>query len=164
MSANSKNTFVRSSSATDSTDVPIQQAETDFELGSPPPTTAIEVEVAAVPSKETFELEAFMAEMLEVIFPEPGDDNEPQFFECKVNGDGVCIPRNGEAHRMRRYHVAVAAQAKTGKVRQKKLVNADGSMGYQEQTVMAQSYPFMVQHDPNPRGPAWLKSLLKSPA
>lgn len=162
--SNKHNTFVRSSTATDSTDVPIQQGTTDFSIGSPPPTTAIEIETQAVPAKEVFELEAFMAEQLDVMFPEPSDENEPQFFECKVNGDGVCIPRDGNTYRVKRYHIAVAAQAKTGKVRQKKIVNADGSMGYQEQTVMAQSYPFMVQHDPNPRGPAWLRSLLKSPA
>lgn len=162
--ANKQNTFFRNSSSTDSADVEIQQGVTEFSIDNPPPTGGIEIEVAAVPSKDAFDQEAFMAEVVEVAFPEPGDENEPQWVEAKVNGDGVCVPRDGEPYKIRRYHLAVVAQAKTGKVKQKKIVNADGSMGYQEQTVMAQSYPFMVISDPNPRGPAWLRSLLKSPA
>lgn len=162
--SNKSNTFVRSSSATDSADVAIENAETKFSINTPPPTDGIELEVAAVPSKETFELERFMAETVEVCFPEPSDENEPQFFEAKVNGDGVCVPRDGNSYPIKRYHLAVAAQAKSGKVRQKKIVNPDGSMAFEEAVVMTQSYPFMVTMDPNPRGPAWLKTLLKSPA
>ena len=66
--------------------------------------------------------------------------------------------------KLRRYHVAVLAQAKQSRVRQKKVVNSDGSMGYIEESVLALTYPFQVLHDPNPKvGAPWLRKMLQAP-
>jgi hypothetical protein len=67
--------------------------------------------------------------------------------------------------KLRRYHVAVLANAKQSRVRQRKIVQPDGSMGFQEENVLALSYPFQVMHDPNPKqGAPWLRQLLSTPA
>lgn len=124
----------------------------------------IEIETAAPANTAALTFEQFMAEVVEVTFSEPTDDNAPQFVEVTVNGDYRCIPRDGEIHRLKRYHLAVLAQAKQGRVRQKKIVNSDGSMGYQDENVLALSYPFQVVVDPSGRrGSEWLRSILRAP-
>ena len=108
--------------------------------------------------------EAFMREEMEIILMEPGNENDAQFCEVNVNGDYKLLLRNGEPQRVRRYHVAVLAQAKQSRVRQKKIVNPDGSMGFQEENVLSLVYPFSVSHDPNPKhGAPWLRKMLSNP-
>ncbi len=107
--------------------------------------------------------EAFMRDELEVFFNEPGNENEPAFVEVNVNGDYKMIVR-GNTAKLRRYHVAVLANAKQSRVRQRKIVQPDGSMGFQEENVLALTYPFQVMHDPNPqKGVPWLRQLLSNP-
>ena len=104
-----------------------------------------------------------MREELEVFFNEPGNEHEPAFVEVNVNGDYRMVMR-GDTAKLRRYHVAVLAAAKQSRVRQKKIVNADGSMGFQEENVLSLTYPFQVMHDPSPKqGAPWLKKLLQQP-
>lgn len=108
--------------------------------------------------------EAFMRDELEIILMEPGNENDAQFCEVNVNGDYRLLMRNGEPQRLRRYHVAVLAQAKQSRVRQKKIVNGDGSMGFHEENVLSLTYPFSVSHDPNPKlGAPWLRKMLSNP-
>lgn len=108
--------------------------------------------------------EAFMRDEMEIILMEPGNENDPQFCEVNVNGDYKLLLRNGEPQKCRRYHVAVLAQAKQSRVRQKKIVNPDGSMGFQEENVLSLTYPFSVFHDPNPKqGAPWLRQMLSNP-
>lgn len=107
--------------------------------------------------------EAFMRDELEVQFAEPQSENDPAFVEVTVNGDyRLCM--RGDTVKLRRYHVAVLAQAKQSRVRQKKVVNPDGSMGFVEENVLALSYPFQVVHDPNPKmGGPWLRKMISNP-
>lgn len=108
--------------------------------------------------------EAFMRDEMEIILMEPGNENDPQFCEVNVNGDYKLLLRNGEPQKCRRYHVAVLAQAKQSRVRQKKIVNPDGSMGFQEENVLSLTYPFSVYNDPNPKqGAPWLRQMLANP-
>ena len=107
--------------------------------------------------------EAFMRDEMEVMLSEPTSENDPSFVEITVNGDYKLAIR-GDTVKMRRYHVAVLAQAKQSRVRQRKIVNPDGSMGFQEENVLALSYPFQVIHDPNPKvGGPWLRNLIQAP-
>lgn len=125
------------------------------------------VQVETVPTYRTDELdfEHFMRDELEVILSEPNNEHEASFVEINVNGDYRCVLRNGDPVKLRRYHVAVLAQAKQSRVRQKKIVNADGSMGFQEENVLSLTYPFSVIADPNPRkGAPWLREMLRTPA
>lgn len=123
----------------------------------------IEIDTDRVISTDALDQEAFMRDELEVFFQEPNNENEASFVEVNVNGDYRMIIR-GNTSILRRYHVAVLAQAKQSRVRQRKIVAPDGSMGFQEENVLALTYPFQVMNDPNPRqGVPWLKKLLSNP-
>lgn len=123
----------------------------------------IEIDTDRVISTDAIDQEAFMRDELEVFFNEPSNENEAAFVEVNVNGDYRMVIRGNTAV-LRRYHVAVLAQAKQSRVRQKKIVAPDGSMGFQEESVLALTYPFQVMHDPNPKaGVPWLKKMLSNP-
>jgi hypothetical protein len=156
----------------DSSDVDIIDAVQNMSLRDParpdevrvPPKAGIAMDEVKMPSKELFDNEKFMAEDLEVMLPEPGNDNEPNFVEVAVNGDYRCHPRDGNTHTFKRYHIGVLAAAKQGRVRQKKITLADGSMGFQDEVVLALTYPFQVVSDPSGRrGVEWLKAALRNP-
>lgn len=123
-----------------------------------------EIDTDRVIRTEQLDEEAFMRDEIEIILMEPSNENDPQFAEVNVNGDYRLLLRNGEPQRVRRYHVAVLAQAKQSRVRQKKVVQPDGSMGFQEDNVLSLAYPFSVYHDPNPKhGAPWLRKMLSNP-
>jgi|GEM_PF-2230164 len=124
----------------------------------------IEIDTDRVISTDAIDQEAFMRDEMEIILMEPNNENDPQFCEINVNGDYKLLFRNGEPQRVRRYHVAVLANAKQSRVRQKKVVAGDGSMGFQEDSVLSLTYPFSVLSDPNPKkGAPWLRQLLQQP-
>lgn len=123
-----------------------------------------EIDTDRVLRTDQLDEEAFMRDEMEIILMEPGNENEAQFCEVNVNGDYRLLMRNGEPQKLRRYHVAVLAQAKQSRVRQKKIVNPDGSMGFQEENVLSLTYPFSVFNDPNPKqGAPWLRKMLSNP-
>lgn len=123
----------------------------------------IEIDTDRVISTAAIDQEAFMRDELEVFFNEPQNENDAAFVELNVNGDYRMVVRGNTAV-LRRYHVAVLASAKQSRVRQRKIVAPDGSMGFQEENVLSLTYPFQVMHDPNPKqGVPWLKQLLQQP-
>lgn len=124
----------------------------------------IEIDTDRVISTDAIDQEVFMRDELEVFFNEPQNENDAAFVEVNVNGDYRLIVR-GNTATLRRYHVAVLANAKQSRVRQRKIVASDGSMGFQEENVLSLTYPFQVMNDPNPKmGIPWLKKLLQQPA
>lgn len=124
----------------------------------------IEIDTDRVISTDAIDQEAFMRDELEVFFNEPNNEHDPAFVEVNVNGDYRMVVR-GNTATLRRYHVAVLANAKQSRVRQRKIVAPDGSMGFQEENVLSLTYPFQVMNDPNPKqGIPWLKKLLQQPA
>ena len=144
-----------------SEDVEIVNRVTDAKEASK--AGGIEIDTDRVISTDALDHEAFMRDELEVFFQEPNNENEASFVEVNVNGDYRMVIR-GNTAMLRRYHVAVLAQAKQSRVRQRKIVSPDGSMGFQEENVLALTYPFQVMNDPNPRqGVPWLKKLLSNP-
>ena len=146
----------------DSTDVPIEKAVTPAAEASAP--GGHEIDTDRIIRTDQLDEEAFMRDEMEIILMEPGNEHDPQFCEVNVNGDYKLLMRNGDPQRVRRYHVAVLAQAKQSRVRQKKIVNPDGSMGFQEENVLSLVYPFQVSHDPNPKhGAPWLRKMLSNP-
>lgn len=149
--------------AIDSRDVDIVNAVEAIAPGTTP-SRGIEIDRAQVIKADELEYEQFMRDELEVYVNEAQNENDPTFIEINVNGDYKMAMR-GDTVKMRRYHVAVLAQAKQSRVRQTKIVNPDGSMGFREDNVLSLSYPFSVTMDPNPkRGSAWLKQMLSNPA
>ncbi len=112
---------------------------------------------------DQLDFEAFMRDVLLVQMHDPASEDDQQFAEVTVNGDYVCAVR-GDQVRMRRYHVAVLANAKQFRVSQKKITTADGSMGYQEVTRVVLTYPFAVLEDPRGKvGADWLRKLIQTP-
>ena len=160
MSKSPVNSYERKKSI-DSNDVEIIGAVTDAKEATN--GKGIEIDTDRVISTDQLDSAAFMRDELEVFFSEPNNENEASFVEVNVNGDYKLVIR-GNTATLRRYHVAVLAQAKQSRVRQKKIMNPDGSMGFQEENVLALTYPFQVMHDPNPKqGVPWLKKLLQQP-
>lgn len=128
------------------------------------PTGGIELLNDVVTGKE-LDFEVFMRQEVEVTLAEAPTENDAGFVEINVNGDYRCFVRGGDPVMMRRYHLAVLAQAKVSRVRQDKITSADGSMSFQEKTVISQAYPFSVVQDPaGRRGYDWLKQQLQNPA
>jgi hypothetical protein len=153
--------FVRvNSNSTDSREIDIQGAVQPAAEASAP--GGVQIETTPVYSSAALELEAFMREELEIILSEPGNENDAAFTEVNVNGDYRLLLRNGEPQKVRRYHVAVLAQAKQSRVRQRKIVQGDGSMGFIEENVLSLSYPFTVLADSR-KGSQWLRELIKVP-
>lgn len=124
----------------------------------------VEIDTDRVISTDAIDQEDFMRDELTVFVQEPNNENDPAFVEVNVNGDYKLIVRGNEA-KLRRYHVAVLATAKQSRLRQRKIVNPDGSMGFAEENVLSLTYPFQVMHDPRPKqGAPWLRQLLQTPA
>jgi hypothetical protein len=124
----------------------------------------IEIDTDLVVSTDQLDRERFMQDVLEIHLAEPASESDAGFAEVTVNGKYMLFVR-GNTHQAPRTHVAVLAQAKAMRITQKKVVNADGSMGYEERAQLHLMYPFQVLHDPNPRlGSPWLKKLLQNPA
>jgi hypothetical protein len=157
MPAPKSNTYERQRTL-DSGDVDITNAVEDIAA------KGIEIDTDQVVRTEQLDFEKFMRDELEVHINESQNENDAAFVEVNVNGDYRMIVR-GDTATLRRYHVAVLAQAKQSRVRQKKIVNADGSMGFVEENVLSLTYPFSVISDPNPKqGGPWLKKILSNPA
>jgi hypothetical protein len=144
-----------------SSDVGIENAVTPASEAAS--SQGVEIDTDKVLRTDDLDYEKFMRDELEVFFNEPGNEHEPAFVEVNVNGD-YRIAVRGDTSKLRRYHVAVIANAKQSRVRQRKIVNPDGSMGFQEENVLSLTYPFQIMHDPNPKqGVPWLRQLLKNP-
>jgi len=126
------------------------------------PIGNIEIATDKIISNSQLEMEKFMADELEVQLLDSGSEDENQFVEVKVNNMGY-IARRGDVVNMKRCHVAVLAQAKELRLKQVKIVNPDGSMGYNEQMVSKLTYPFTIVHDPAGRkGSDWLRQQLQN--
>jgi hypothetical protein len=152
----------------DADEVEIVNPEVKFSMddtakGYNPMHDAAVIATDKIYNNEELEREKFMAEELEIHLMEPSGEDEPQFVEVRVNGDYKMGVR-GTTMFLKRYHVAVLAQAKEQRLKQTKIVNADGSMGYQERMVSHTTYPFSVIHDPSgKKGSDWLRQQMKNP-
>lgn len=123
---------------------------------------SMEIATDKVLSPSDLGFEAFMAQELEVQISDSGGEDENQYAEVTVNGDRRCI-RRGDTGFLKRYHVEVLAQGKEMRLKQVKVVNPDGSMGYEEKMVPKVTYPFTVIHDPaGKRGSDWLRLQLRN--
>lgn len=154
-------------SSTDSNEVAIQGAEKEFTIG-----TKIDVilqnefDPEPAVTMDQMSLEKFMHDKLEITLQDPSNENEPLYAEVTVNGDRRVLARNGDVSVViPRAHVEVLAHAKASRVKQEKVVAADGSMGYIDKVVTYLAYPFVVTYDPaGTRGRDWLRKQLQAAA
>lgn len=126
------------------------------------PLASMEVDLEKMPTPKELSEEQFFAQELEVQISDSGSEDDNQYAEVTVNGMHRIIKR-GESGMLPRSHVAVLADAKELRLKQMKIVNPDGSMGYEERMISKLTYPFTVIHDPaGRRGADWIKSKLQA--
>lgn len=148
-------------------DVAIDGAEKEFSIGqSIDVVLKQEFDPEPAVNMDAMALEKFMHDPIELILNDPANEEEAPFAEVTVNGDRRVLWRNGDVSiTLPRKHVEVLAHAKTSRVKQEKIVAADGSMGYVDKVVTTLAYPFTVVGDPaGMRGRDWLKKQLSAAA
>ena len=158
------NSYERKGFAAEEVEIISPEVKVDMEAGrrGEDPIGNIEIATDKIINNSQLEMERFMADELEVQLLESGSEDENQFVEVKVNGLGY-VARRGDIVTMKRCHVAVLAQAKELRLKQVKVVNPDGSMGYNETMVSKLTYPFSIIHDPAGRkGSDWLRQQLQN--
>lgn len=104
---------------------------------------------------------AFNEEYVEVMVSESTDENAEQMIFTACNGIPQYFKR-GQVQRVRRKYVAILASCKEHNMQTPEATARDGSRIINITRTSSLKYPFMVVSDPNPRGGAWLKSLLQS--
>ena len=160
------NTYERKG-AISSDDVEIVNPEKKFSIddtakGHNPLMDALDISTDKMYSPADISQEAFMAQEMEIQMMDSGSEEENQYAEVTVNGD-YRIARRGDIVMLRRYHVAVLANAKELRMKQKRVTDPDGSMRYEETMVSKLTYPFTVLSDPaGRRGADWLRSQLQA--
>jgi len=126
------------------------------------PLAAMEINPDRIPTPTELSFEQFMAQDVEIQLMEAGNEDENQYVEVTVNGD-YRIARRGDMMTLKRYHLAVLANAKELRMKQTRVTDPDGSMRYEERMVSKMTYPFTVIHDPaGRRGADWVKNILQN--
>lgn len=106
------------------------------------------------------EMEAFMNEPVMVTVMSSGKDNEHKFVQVAVNGVIQMFQRDTPIVVKRKYVERLARAKETGYSQ-----DLDHTKGEAMNMLNAQKslrYPFQVNRDDNPRGAAWLRSVLAS--
>ncbi len=118
-----------------------------------------EIEVVdRVAPADAMALEAFMNEPVTIMVHESTEEDEPDLVLVGVNGVTQYLKR-GDAQTVKRKYVEVLARAKLTDYKQ----NLDPQLGELMNRLKqrhALKYPFSVIEDRNPKGGAWLKSIL----
>jgi hypothetical protein len=104
---------------------------------------------------------AFLEEQVEVMVHESTDQNAEPIVHVAVNGINQFFPR-GEAVTCKRKFLGALASAKTTSVSVKDVRTNDGDVINRINKHTALRYPFSVVRDSNPKGAAWLKSILNA--
>ena len=109
-------------------------------------------------SMEGVELEAFMNEPVMVTVLSGGKDNEAPYVQVGVNGTTQMFKRDTPIVVKRKYVERLARAKETGYDQ-----TVDDRLGERMNTLHNRHslrYPFQVNRDDNPRGAAWLRSIL----
>lgn len=106
--------------------------------------------------------EAFMNEMVTVLVHSTTDENQPPHLIVNCNGINMPIMR-GMPTVMKRKYLEILARMKETKYTQV-TPNPAAPDVTELRARHGLAYPFEVQHDPNPKGRAWLANVLAEPA
>jgi len=102
---------------------------------------------------------AFLNEMVTVIVHETTDKNPEPVVMTSVNGRNQFFVR-GEQQLVRRMYVEQLVRAKTTTFTQERFQDAAGNDSIRNVPRTTLRYPFSVVEDNNPRGGAWLRTIL----
>jgi len=108
---------------------------------------------------KVLEQEKFMEEILDVYVHSSSNENDPPHGIVNCNGINQPFFR-GEVTPMRRKYVEILARMKETKYSQpaQNMMNPEAGNVVIPRTMNV--YPFQVNKDPNPLGPAWLQHIL----
>ena len=102
---------------------------------------------------------AFMEEKVTVMIHEDADPNAENPVQVACNGTNQFFLR-GQAQDVRRKYVEILARAKRTRISTPEITDGSGARTNGLRSASSLRYPFSVLHDSNPKGPAWLKSVL----
>ena len=105
------------------------------------------------------ETEMFMAEKITIIVQDSSDENDHEIVETWVNGRVQRFLR-GQAQLVKRCYVEALARAKRTTFKQTLDERAGEQSFNQMRPHHSLAYPFTVLEDRNPKGQAWLRSVL----
>lgn len=103
----------------------------------------------------------FNEEIIDIMVSETTDENAEQIIYTACNGVVQYFQR-GVAQSVKRKFVAILASCKEHNLTTPQFTARDGSRATSIKRTSSIKYPFMVLRDDNPRGAAWLKSLIQS--
>lgn len=132
--------------------------ENTMEFGVVPEFSAEQIDSPL--SMEDADLEAFMNEPVMVTVLSSGKDNEAMYVQVAVNGVIQMFKRDTPIVVKRKYVERLARAKETGYDQQ-----VDDRMGERMNILQSRHslrYPFQVNRDDNPKGQAWLRSVLAS--
>ncbi len=112
-------------------------------------------------SKQAQDL-AFMEEYIEVMLHESTDKNAENPVFTSNNGTPQYFYR-GQVQRVRRKYVDILASCKEHSLATPEYTTNEGTRSMKITRRSSLKYPFSVINDPNPRGAAWLRSVLSAP-
>lgn len=101
----------------------------------------------------------FMNDNVTVHIHATTNKEDEQIFEVTVNGKIELFRRN-ETKTVKRYIVDRLARIKPTHYKQKEVVNREGIREIEHIPTTGLRYPFSIRHDPHPKGPDWLRSVL----
>jgi hypothetical protein len=124
----------------------------DFSLARPK-------SVAENDIRKLYEDESFLEDKLVIRLSQPANESDQQFATLRVNEFMVRLPRDNNEYLVKRKFVEVLARSKSTRIHQVRR-EINGEIVLQNQTKTVQDYPFELIKDPNPKGGAWLRTLL----
>jgi hypothetical protein len=103
---------------------------------------------------------AFLEEKVDVLVHESTDPNAEPIVPTAVNGVNQFFPR-GQVVTCKRKFVEVLARSKVESFKTK-VIHEDGNVYNRMERQRGYRYPFSVVRDDNPKGHAWLKSVMEA--
>ena len=125
-------------------------------------TASPEIEVVDSPLSNDYAAQlAFNEEYVDVVVHESTNPNDQEIFDVYCNGVPQWFKR-GETQTVKRKYVEILARARQTSIATRTANSYDGEVVNRIDKHTAVRYPFSVIHDSNPKGRAWLKSVLAS--
>ena len=107
---------------------------------------------------KAMDIEAFMHEIVRITVHQTSDDGSLDVITPNVNGINQPIIR-GVSTPVKRKYVEALARSRTPRMVQHTPDASKPHMILMKED-QALSYPFSVDYDPNPKGPAWLRAII----
>lgn len=109
--------------------------------------------------KDMGEYDEFMKNRLVITVHESTDPNAPPYAPVGVNGEQAWLPR-GQPVRVPRYMVERLARSRPVSIKTKNNPDPSADVGMLTVSKTGFDYPFSVNHDPHPKGRAWLARVV----